>query len=126
VTEPYNQDRNSERRIVVTGPDIPLGRSAVTNIALLLHEFATNALKYGALGEPSGNVQIECSGQEDEVRIIWREAGVLSSAGERLTEGFGSRLARATIGALGGSLSRDFTSRGLEIRLTVPQSRIRE
>jgi PAS domain S-box-containing protein len=126
VTEPYNQDRNSERRIVVTGPDIPLGRSAVTNIALLLHEFATNALKYGALAEPSGKVQIECSDQEDEVCIIWREAGVLSSAGEPLTEGFGSRLARAAIGTLGGSFSRDFTSRGLEIRLTVPQSKMRE
>lgn len=126
VTELYNRNKNSERRIVVTGPDIPLGRSAVTNMALLLHEFATNALKYGALAEPSGKVQIECSGQEDEVCIIWREAGVLSSAGEPLTEGFGSRLARAAIGTLGGSFSRDFTSRGLEIRLTVPQSKIRE
>jgi PAS domain S-box-containing protein len=126
VTEPYHHEGTSERRIVVSGPDIQLGRSAVTNIALLLHEFATNALKYGALVDPSGQVRIECFEQEDDFCITWREAGVVSGRGEPAREGFGSRLARAAITALNGSFSRDFTSNGLEIRLTVPRAKLRE
>ena len=126
VTEPYHHEGTSEPRIVVSGPDIQLGRSAVTNLALLLHEFATNALKYGALADPSGQVRIECFEREHGFCITWREAGVVSHAGESAREGFGSRLARAATTALNGSFSRDFTNNGLEIRLTVPQAKLRE
>ncbi len=126
VTEPYHREGTSEPRIVVSGPDIQLGRSAITNIALLLHEFATNALKYGALVDPSGQVQIECVEQEDDFCITWREAGVVSRAEEPTHEGFGSRLARAAITALNGSFARCFTSSGLEIRLAAPRAKMRE
>lgn len=125
VTEPY-RDEGVECRIVVTGPDYPLGRNAVTNVALLIHEFATNALKYGALADPSGQVRVECSDQGDDLHVTWREAGVVSRTGESTREGFGSRLVRAAITALNGSFSRHFTGDGLEIRLTVPQAKIRE
>ena len=125
VTDPYRDER-IERRIVVTGSDCPLGRNALTNIALLLHEFATNALKYGALVDPSGQVRIECFEQKDTFCITWREAGVVSRGGEPAREGFGSRLARAAITALNGSFTRDFTSNGLEIRLTMPRAKLRE
>jgi two-component sensor histidine kinase len=126
VTEPYHHGGTSGPRIVVSGPDIQLGRSAFTNIALLLHEFATNALKYGALLDPSGQVRIECFEREHDFCIAWREAGVVSHAGESAREGFGSRLARAATTALNGSFSRDFTSNGLEIRLTMPRAKLRE
>jgi PAS domain S-box-containing protein len=126
VTEPYCSDEGSEPRIVVVGDDFSLGRSAITNIALLLHEFATNALKYGALAEPTGQVVIECSDEGDNLRMIWREAGVGQRGVDSSQEGFGSRLARANIGALGGSFSRKFTSRGLEIKVTLPQAKVRE
>lgn len=126
VTEPYHHEGRSECRIVVSGSDIELGRSAVTNIALLLHEFATNALKYGALVDPSGQVRIECFEQEHDFCITWREDGVVLRAGDSAREGFGSRLARAAITALSGSFSRDFTEGGLEIRLTVPPAKLRE
>jgi PAS domain S-box-containing protein len=124
VTDPYRDER-VERRIVVTGFDCPLGRNAVTNVALLLHEFSTNALKYGALSNPSGQVRIECFDQGNDVCIVWREAGVVSRVEESAHEGFGSRLARAAIGALSGSFSRDFTEGGLEIRLTAPCAKLR-
>jgi two-component sensor histidine kinase len=126
VMKPYLDEETSERRITVAGPDVPLGRRAVTHVALLFHEFATNAVKYGALAKPSGQVQIDCSNQRDDFCIIWHEAGVASSAGEFTGEGFGSRLARAAVSALSGSFSRSFTSNGLEIRLTLPQVKIRE
>lgn len=126
VTEPYRRDCPSGDRIVVVGTDFALGRSAVTNLALLLHEFATNALKYGALADPAGQVMIECLDEGDNFRMIWREAAVSQRGGDFSEEGFGSRLARATIGALGGSFSRQFTNSGLEIQVTVPHAKIRE
>jgi PAS domain S-box-containing protein len=126
VTKPYLDEEASERRIFVAGPDVPLGRRAVTHVALLFHEFATNAVKYGALAKPSGQVRIDCSHQRENLCITWHEAGVASGVGESVGEGFGSRLARAAVSALSGSFSRSFTSNGLEIRLTFPQVKLRE
>ena len=42
---------------LVGGPDIPLSEDLVTSFALLLHEFATNAAKYGALSVPTGRIE---------------------------------------------------------------------
>ena len=123
VTKPYLDGAETRSRIDITGPDTPLGRTAVTNIALLFHEFATNALKYGALGNPSGQVRVECLHEADDICIIWRETGADPNAKEPQGEGFGSRLTRAAINALGGSFSREFTSGGLEIRLVLPRAK---
>jgi len=121
VTEPYLSDQ-AERRFTVTGPDLPVGPSTVTNFALVLHEFATNALKYGALGIEHGQVSIDCSEEGESICITWREHDRPNDIGEPPEEGFGSRLVRATIeGPLGGSFSRTFTSDGVEIRLQLPR-----
>ncbi|NTI30938.1 PAS domain S-box protein, partial [Rhizobium rhizogenes] len=50
IVAPYDITTDSRQsRAIVTGPDIAISGSAVTSFALLLHEFATNAAKYGAL-----------------------------------------------------------------------------
>ena len=126
VMKPYLDGEAPTPRIVVTGRDIPLGPRAVTNVALLFHEFATNALKYGALANPSGQVRIECFDQGDGVCITWKEAGVAAHAEEPGHEGFGSRLVRATISSLNGHFSRDFKSGGLEIQFIVPKAQMYE
>ena len=123
VIEPYLNDQ--AERLVVTGPDLPIGPATVTNFALLLHEFATNAVKYGALAVAQGKVRIECREEGDTVRITWREHGKPGESSEPREEGFGSRLARATIeGPLGGSFAREFRSDGVEIRLSLPRHRM--
>ena len=126
VTEPYLNDQ-AEGRVAVTGPDLLIGPATVTNFALLLHEFATNALKYGALAVAHGMVRIECLEEGDTVCITWREHGKPGDSSEPLEEGFGSRLARATIeGPLGGSFTREFKSDGVEIYLSLPRYRMSE
>jgi PAS domain S-box-containing protein len=123
VTEPYLDDQ--ERRVVITGPDLPLGPVSLTNFALIFHEFATNALKYGALSVANGKVLIDCLEDGGSICVTWREQNVGDVNGEPPEEGFGSRLARATIqGGLGGSFSREFKSDGLEIRLRLPRDRV--
>jgi PAS domain S-box-containing protein len=126
VTEPYLSGQ-PESRVVVTGLDLPIGPVTMTNLALILHEFATNALKYGALAVANGKVRIECLHEGDSMCITWREYVKARGGGGSPEEGFGSRLARATIkGPLGGSFSREFKSDGVEIRLRLPRQRMSE
>ncbi|MDZ4368129.1 MAG: PAS domain S-box protein, partial [Afipia sp.] len=45
--------------IVISGDDSPVGIRALTHVALLFHELATNAAKYGCLSEPDGHLASE-------------------------------------------------------------------
>lgn len=126
IASPYNGQADRDRpRVAVTGQDISIAGGAVTSFALLLHEFATNAAKYGALSTPEGYVDIECSEDNEWFNLTWRERGgprVENRAGE---EGFGSLLSRATAkGHLGGEISRDWKPEGLTVRLTVARDRL--
>jgi len=58
VLLPYADDKGDCDRIIANGPDVPIGARAVTSLALVLHESATNAAKYGALSGPSGSIRI--------------------------------------------------------------------
>jgi PAS domain S-box-containing protein len=50
---PYGGRTDDDRaRVVTSGPDIPIAGGAITSFALLLHEFATNAAKYGRALDP--------------------------------------------------------------------------
>lgn len=97
IFSPYDGGgRNKRERIVFSGCDIPVASGAVTSFALLLHEFATNAAKYGALSTPTGYIEIECSENDGIVFLTWKECG--GPLVERTeVEGFGSLLSRATV-----------------------------
>ena len=65
-------------RVMATGPDVMLNSRAAQTFALLLHELATNAAKYGALSQPArGHVDIHWSveGEAEEARFKfhWQE-----------------------------------------------------
>jgi PAS domain S-box-containing protein len=128
IAAPYDDDGSSGdgARIVVTGPDLPIAGRAMTNFALLLHEFATNAAKYGALSSPTGRVHVECAEQGAQLVLTWTEHGgppVVQDQSK--VEGFGSLLARLTIGGqLGGELSYDWRPEGLAIRMSVIRDRL--
>jgi PAS domain S-box-containing protein len=113
-------------RIVIRGVDVPISGRAATSLALLFHEFATNAAKYGALSTTEGVVEISCANDGEQFAIEWRESGGPSAGtGGDGEPGFGDRLARATVqGQLRGELSRLWDSDGLVIRLSVPLERL--
>src|SRR3546814_15426090 len=71
------------------------GRSA-TPLALLFHELATNAAKYGALSLPDGRVKMEVKDEDGQIRIDWREEGGPSTV-PPTGEGFGSRLMQSSV-----------------------------
>lgn len=104
-------------KVACHGVRIMLKTEAVQNVALALHELATNASKYGALSAPNGKVNIDWvrqpgSGDGMDLRLMWRESG-----GPKVTppakKGFGCFvLERVTVNALGeGSL--EFAPDGL-------------
>src|SRR5438132_10753239 len=48
-------------QVTVTGCDIAVNTRAAESFALIIHELATNAVKYGALSTRQGRVAIQCS-----------------------------------------------------------------
>jgi two-component sensor histidine kinase len=100
--DPYRVD--GVDRIVVDGPDIMLSREAGTTLALCLHELATNAIKYGALSIPDGQVRFTWTISQEpmpELVVLWRE-----SDGPPVVEpariGYGTRYVRSALGSLFG------------------------
>ena len=126
IVSPY-EDRgfDGRDRVVVTGPDIAVSAQSVTGIALLLHEFATNAARGGALSTGGGAVAIRCEDAGSEFLLTWTESGGPPVDRQADGEGFGSVLTRTTVKAqLGGTISRDWAPEGLTIRLAVARDRL--
>lgn len=122
ILSPYDP---AESRVTVSGADPTLAGHALTGLALLLHEFATNASKYGALSTPEGRVDVACAEAGEQLLVTWTERGGPPVEGEAGAEGFGTMLARATVkGQLGGSIERDWQPEGLVIRLSVARERL--
>lgn len=126
IVSPFVDARSQEPRIVVDGPEITLGGGGLTSFALLLHEFATNAAKYGALSSSMGRIIVSWHTDAETLHLVWREEGAPApSGGEAPDEGFGSVLARSTVRSqLGGSLARDWRPDGLVLTLTARLDRL--
>jgi PAS domain S-box-containing protein len=126
ILAPYEGRTDGDKaRAAISGPDIRLAGGLVTTFALLLHEFATNAAKYGALSTPAGHIDIACSEDDGRFVLTWQERGGPRIEGHSDSEGFGTMLARATVkDQLRGEISRDWKPEGLTIRLSVDKDRI--
>jgi two-component sensor histidine kinase len=126
IVSPYDDPADSATsRIELRGRDTEIAGRAVTGFALLLHEFATNAAKYGALSGSEGRVEIDCAEEGDTFVILWRERGGPAVDPENDRNGFGSVLSRATVkGQLRGELTKEWHPDGLTIRLSTPKERL--
>ncbi len=119
------EGRSGIARAVIEGPDIPVGGEAVTSLALVLHELATNAAKYGAFAKPGGRVHISWAVQNAKLALRWEERGGPVIAGPPGKEGFGSMLARRSVSAqLHGELVFNWDAAGLVVLLSVPMERL--
>ena len=92
----------------------------MTPLALLLHEFATNAVKYGGLSVVEGKVEITCANREGDLAITWRESGGPPPKATG-SEGFGSLLVKASATQL-GRLSKSWEDTGLVLELLIDRS----
>lgn len=96
ITRPYEVG-GARPRIVARGPDVALGDHATNGVALVLHELATNAAKYGALSRDGGTVEVAWAIEGPELVLTWQEQGGPLVVGAPSAFGFGSRLVKETV-----------------------------
>jgi two-component sensor histidine kinase len=112
-------DRRS--RFVAKGPAIVLGERATSGVALVLHELATNAEKYGALKSEDGSVRLSWRVRSERLVLHWSERGGPSLVQPPETSGFGTRLSHTTIvRQLKGELRHKWRSEGLVVLMRIP------
>lgn len=98
----------------VEGHKLNCGDHATNGIALIIHELATNASKYGALKEKDGRVAISWREEDGMLVLKWQERGGPPISEAPTAIGFGSTLVQRTVtGQFRGSLERDWRSEGL-------------
>jgi two-component sensor histidine kinase len=112
----------SDDRITVDGPAVMLRSEQAQTIALLLHELATNAAKYGALSLPKGRLAIRWGLEDNKLCLDWEETmpDAARDSETGVKAGFGSKLIKSVIERqLGGSITRQF-DHGLKCRIAIP------
>lgn len=110
-------------RVRIAGVDCPIGARAATPLALVFHELATNAAKYGALANDGGTIDLAIAMDRGQgtCRVSWCERGGPPVSSDDRAEGFGTRLVKMSVeGQLGGSIERRWTAEGLEVDITIP------
>lgn len=116
VLQPYGQ------RCTVISNAALVRRDAVTTLALILHELATNALKYGALSKDRGNIIVRWSGNGQTLDVTWIETDGprISIAPKRF--GFGTKMVDQVVRSAGGTIHRIWRTKGLIVDLHFPDS----
>lgn len=115
ILQPYA----GHQEIVVSGDDPQVGIRALTHVALLLHELATNAAKYGSLSEHGGRLAIHVVEENGVVALAWKEHCGKASAPPS-SHGFGTRLEKSVQMSLDATIQRDWLESGLLVRLSMP------
>ena len=111
-------------RVTISGPTVHLQPRAALTIAMVLHELATNAIKYGALANPNGQVSLTWhvidGAPEPTLRLVWRETGGPTVEPPQ-RKGFGSTLIEAGIAhELNGTATLGFDPPGVVCTMEFP------
>jgi two-component sensor histidine kinase len=122
---PYDETAAFSGRIRVAVARMGVGERAATALAMVVHELATNSVKYGALSCPAGFLDVSSKIDDDHICLIWAETGGPAITEEPVLKGFGSRLtARSVSGQLGGELDYDWQESGLVVTVRMRQDRL--
>jgi two-component sensor histidine kinase len=115
VMEPYDR-----KRVRSYGPEIRMSPTQTLMLSLVLHELATNALKYGALSNSQGKIDIDWHADDKKTLVLtWRESdGPPVEQSSR--KGFGSRLITSGLASSGGSAEIAFTPTGVVCTIRCP------
>ncbi len=109
-------------KISFKGPDVELLGILARPMCMVIHELATNAVKYGALSSSNGTITIttEMPSSKDSVALSWVEIGgpeivsnVTPSTGTSLLEGLVKH-------EMNGTISLDYSKKGLVCKINVP------
>lgn len=115
---------DAKGRVKAQGPDLVVKGNVATALGMSIHELCTNAVKYGALSNDSGRINIEWAiepGAKGQVfSLLWTEVGGPTVTRPERT-GFGSKVIRHALSAqTGGVVEITHEPQGLVCRLTAP------
>jgi two-component sensor histidine kinase len=109
--------------LVLSGNDLRLPPDHALGLGLILHELASNAVKFGALSRPEGLVTVAWTESRQGARritLVWTESGGprVGSLGEA---GFGTRLIQRSLDkVLDSSVELSFPPEGATARISLP------
>lgn len=115
---PYAQTAS---RLTLEGPEVELSAPASQPVGLILHELATNAVKYGAWSNDQGTLAVRWQVEEGDPRRLilrWEEKDIAPR--EAGPEGFGTQMMAASARQVGGKIEREFGSDSMTARLAFP------
>lgn len=122
---PYDDLGAFSGRIRVSVPRMGVGEASATTLAMVVHELATNSLKYGALSAPSGTLDVSCASPDSEIVIVWTERGGPPVSIPVGAGGFGSKLVtRSMTSQLGGSIERQWLEEGVVVTIKINKHRL--
>jgi len=112
-------------RFRLHGDDVDCPSALAVFLALVIHELATNAVKYGALSKADGRIDITWTDVSGQLTLEWIEIG-----GPELTapkrEGFGTTLLRSGARQFRGTVDCRFERTGFRCRLSLCVSKCRD
>ena len=110
--------------LTIDGPDVELPVGSLSSLALILHECATNSVKYGALGDEEGSVAIDWARDEDRVVLRWDEK-IDARRNKASGEGFGSTLVSASARQIGATVEQKSDEGAYRLTLSIPSATAR-
>lgn len=122
---PYGDQEGTGGRVHIAAPKLRVGEATATTLALVVHELATNSIKYGALSAEYGELDVSCAAHGDNVVLVWTERGGPAVAASAVNPGFGSKLvAQSVKGQLGGAIAFDWLPEGLVATLQMSKAHL--
>jgi two-component system CheB/CheR fusion protein len=109
----------------IHGPELSLKPRPAETISLAVHELATNAVKYGALGVEGGRISVTWQRTQQDgselLSLVWEENGLPEPPRQPQRQGFGFELLQRTLPyELGGETKVDFRPEGLRFTMILP------
>ncbi|HEX4410787.1 MAG TPA: HWE histidine kinase domain-containing protein [Xanthobacteraceae bacterium] len=127
IAEPHEHSSSeSARRFFIEGPTLRCGERASNAIALIFHELATNAAKYGSLKLEEGRVRIVWRRREDSLQFEWTERHGPPIEETVRGRGFGGELVQRMVGQFKGTVDYDWQRAGLVAKISFPIAAIAE
>lgn len=106
-------------RIRISGMPVRLPPGQTLRMALILHELTTNSVKYGALSNSSGQIDLSWELNDGELNVRWAEHGGPCIA-QPMRLGFGSTLIEANVASDGGNAKADWRPDGVVWSIALP------
>lgn len=116
------------QHLSLEGDEVKLNAAAAESLAMVVHELATNAAKYGALSRPGAALGVRwrlAPVATGEMRLVldWIERGGPPVTGPQ-RRGFGSKVIETSARALGGTARLDYAPEGLSCTIDLPAARV--